>query len=107
MSCLKLHWPSPLSLYSPDDAYDVGTSLEDPPVILSFLKRAAQLSSQAALLERARLIRLNRCCPECGRAAVVPVPTEPLRLYRDGNSTAATADLLAFACECCGHEWNV
>jgi hypothetical protein len=118
MSCLKLHWPSALSLYSPPetqtetqteaqtDAPSAGTALLDEPVIISFSGRQARIDSQAALLSRARLIHHNRCCPECGRAAVIPVDAEPLRIYRDGSSAPVISDPLAFACECCSHEWH-
>src|SRR6266478_898979 len=85
MSCLKLHWPQVLSLYAPVDLDpaefhgDNEAETSDSPVILSFRRRVARVAPyrQRALLVRARLIHENRCCPECSRASVVPVDSEP------------------------------
>lgn len=108
-SCLKLHWPCTLSLYAPADAgaHDAADS-DGGPVILSFPRRAALpgRSSQRDLLERARLIHENRCCPVCNRAAVVPVDSEPMLMSRDHMPIPGGGALLGFACDCCGHQWN-
>ena len=109
MSCLKLHWPPALSVYSPaDDGLPGVNDSDDAPVILSFRRPSARLngSSQRDLLARARLIHENRCCPICNRAAVVPVNVEPILKSRDQMPIPGTGALVGFECDCCGHQWN-
>ena len=109
MSCLKLHWPQALSLYAPADRdWQSPADSDDVPVILRFPRRARQLGSdvQQALLNRARIIHENRCCPICNRAAVVPVNSEQALLSRDHMPIPGSGTLLGFECESCGHEWN-
>ncbi|HEY2253140.1 MAG TPA: hypothetical protein VGH74_18835 [Planctomycetaceae bacterium] len=117
MSCLKLHWPQSLSVYAPVDAeWQDDSAGDDPegsePVILSFPRRTRSItgrigpSIQRDLLTRARIIHENRCCEECGRAAVVPVDAEPALAYRDSMPVPGSGTLIGFACECCGHEWQ-
>lgn len=107
MSCLKLHWPQTLSLYRPAETNWEGDA-EDGPVILAFPRIAGRIhpSAQRELLNRARTLHENRCCPECGRAAVVPVDTEPALAYRDQTPVPGSGALLGFACDSCGHEWQ-
>jgi len=117
MSCLKLHWPQSLSVYAPAVAEwqnDIeGDDPEGEPVILSFPRRSAAIMGrigpnvQRDLLTRARIIHENRCCEECGRAAVVPVDAEPALAFRDAMPVPGSGTLIGFACECCGHEWRV
>ncbi len=107
MSCLKLHWPQTLSLYRPADT-EWDSASEDGPVILAFPRIAGRIqpSSQRELLNRARILHENRCCPECGRAAVVPVDAEPVQAYRDQTPVPGSGTLIGFACDSCGHEWQ-
>jgi hypothetical protein len=113
MSCLKLHWPQVLSLYAPADLdsaeFNGDDTTDESPVILSFRRRGARVPrhQQRALLVRARLIHENRCCPECGRASVVPVDSEPALAYRDSMPVPGSGSLLGFACDSCGHEWDI
>jgi hypothetical protein len=109
MSCLKLHWPQTLSLYSPSEAeWSDDPSEQGSPVILSFPRRGkAGGGSQSGLLNRARMIFANRECPECGRAAVVPVDAEPALMSRNNMPVPGTSRLVGFECDCCGHAWNV
>ena len=107
MSCLKLYWPPLLSLYAPAGAgahNDVDSG--DAPVILSFPRSRAGASSQRELLDRARIIHENRCCPICNRAAVVPVNAEPMLMSRDHMPIPGASALVGFACDSCGHQWN-
>ena len=114
MSCLKLHWPQSLSVYPPVAAewQDDTSDGDDAPVILSFPRIAGSIGGrigtlpQLDLLNRARIIHENRCCDECGRAAVVPVDAEPALAYRDSMPVPGSGTLIGFACECCGHEWR-
>ena len=118
MSCLKLHWPQSLSVYPPVDAEWQNDSApgdsdgEDSPVILSFPRIGRSIGGrigtlpQRDLLTRARIIHENRCCEECGRAAVVPVDAEPALAYRDSMPVPGSGTLIGFACDCCGHEWR-
>lgn len=107
MSCLKLHWPQALSLYPPSVS-DWRDDSEEAPVILAFPRIAGRIgrNSQRELLERARMIHDNRCCPDCGRAAVVPVDAEPAVSYRDRLGAPGAGMIVGFACESCGHEWQ-
>ena len=110
MSCLKLHWPQPLSLYAPIDAdWQSGTDCNDDPVILSFRRNAARSGQgrQRDLLSRARIIHENRCCPVCGRAAVVPVDAEQQLKFRNQMPVPGSGTLVGFECECCDHAWEV
>ncbi len=119
MSCLKLHWPQTLSLYAPadgysshwqDDAEDQATDpADDAPIILAFPRTARRAGRvpQRDLLNRARILHENRCCPECGRAAVVPVGSENLLAFRDQLPVPGSGRLLGFECESCGHAWDV
>jgi rubredoxin len=109
MSCLKLHWPQTLSLYAPADGeWSSDSTGDDAPVILSFprLSRRAARAPQRALLNRARTIHENRCCPVCGRAAVVPVDSERALMSRDHMPVPGTGMLLGFECDSCGHTWD-
>ena len=110
MSCLKLHWPLPLSVYSPVDA-EWQSDSDDDPVILSFPRIAGRIGPhsypQRDLLTRVRIIHENRCCAECGRASVVPVDAEPALAFRDSMPVPGSGTLVGFACDCCGHEWKV
>jgi hypothetical protein len=109
MSCLKLHWPQTLSLYAPADTdWPSDSESDDAPVILSFprLARRAGRAPQRALLNRARIIHENRCCPVCERAAVVPVDSEQALMFRDHMPVPGSGTLLGFECESCGHTWD-
>jgi hypothetical protein len=108
-SCLKLYWPPSLSVYAPDDTGlcdDVGS--DEAPVLLAFPHKATHIArnSQGDLLNRARLIHENRCCPICDRAAVVPVNAEPMLRSRDQMPIPGAGSLVGFACDCCGHQWS-
>lgn len=118
MSCLKLYWPQTLSLYHPGDAGDgaieygddaVEPDGRDAPVILSFPRIAGRIGGgrQYDLLSRARLIFSNRVCPECGRAAAVPVDAEATLMNRNHMPVPGTGRLVGFECDCCGHTWSV
>ena len=109
MSCLKLHWPLALSLYAQADAgWQSESDSDDAPVILSFPRLASRVGghSQRDLLNRARIIHENRCCPICSRAAVVPVNAEPILMSGNQMPVPGTGALVGFACDCCGHQWD-
>jgi hypothetical protein len=103
MSCLKLYWPQTLSLYHPSDVEFGDDAVEpngpDAPVILSFPRIAGRIGGgrQNDLLSRARLIFANRYCPECGRAAVVPVDAEATLMSRNHMPVPGTGRLVGFA----------
>ena len=114
MSCLKLHWPVLLSLYSSHEATE-GPAVEetDGPVILKFPGVSTGIAgrmgpaNRLSVLERARVLHTNRCCPECHRAAVVPVDAEPALAFRNDISIPGAGELIGFHCESCGHDWEV
>lgn len=110
MSCLKLHWPQSLSLYPPVDAdWQAESDSDDDPVILSFRRKSGRFGRgrQRDMLTRARIIHENRCCPECSRAAVVPVDAEPQLMFRNHMPVPGSGTLVGFECESCGHAWEV
>lgn len=114
MSALKLHWPLSLSLYPPSvaDWQPANDEDADGPVILKFPRSSDRIAgrigpnSRRDLLARARILHENRCCPDCGRAAVVPVDAEPAVAFRDSTAVPGTGRLIGFQCDCCGHEWD-
>ena len=107
MSCLKLHWPQTLSVYPPSDSNWQSDS-DETRMILAFPRNAGRIgrNSQRELLARARILYENRFCPDCGRAAVVPVDSQPALSYRDHLPVPGTGTIVGFACESCGHEWQ-
>jgi hypothetical protein len=136
MSCLKLYWPQTVSLYHPeadvdlcgpdeekasvrlvspgcDDMnvadWDQATDEADMPVVLQFPRIAGRIGvgKQVDSLTRARLIRLNRCCPDCGRAAVVPIDAEPILMSRNRMPIPGSGRLAGFECDSCGHAWGI
>ncbi|MSR60088.1 MAG: hypothetical protein EXS05_21020 [Planctomycetaceae bacterium] len=110
MSCLKLHWPPTFSLYQPAESeWADDSDGSDDPVILSFPRIAGRIGlgrdRQGDLLSRARLIFDNRCCPECSRAAVVPVDSEPMLMCGNHMPVPGSGRLAGFECDACGHSW--
>lgn len=127
MSCLKLYWPQACSLYQPDSADE--SALEDcepsirlaatepsnwsedtcDPVLLQFPRIAGRIGAgrQVDVLTRARTIHANRCCPDCGRAAVVPIDAEPILMSRNRMPVPGTGRLAGFECDSCGHAWSL
>jgi rubredoxin len=111
MSCLRLYAPRQLALYWPAESVEAPETDADEsgPVILKFPRSRVAAGSTTAprdLLERARLLHENRCCPECGRAAVVPVEATDLLWSRNGLPIPGTGTLVGFQCEICEHEWD-
>jgi hypothetical protein len=102
-----------LSVYPPLEADWQSEVDGDAPVILSFPRISRSIKGrigsqrQRDLLARARIIHENRCCAKCGRASVVPVDAEPALAFRDSMPVPGSGTLVGFACECCGHEWQV
>ena len=115
MSCLKLYWPQVLSLYRPSDSEwsdepaTVKFAAEETPVILKFPGLFGRMNGggQSDVLSRARLIYANRHCPDCGRAAVVPVDAEQAQMSRDAMPVPGSGNLVGFACGYCRCEWGM
>lgn len=112
MSCLRLYAPQNLALYWPAEPAesDVAVADEDGPVILKFPRTqptARSANSNRTLLARARVLHENRCCPECGRAAVMPVEATDLLWSRNGLPIPGTGTLIGFQCDICNHEWEI
>lgn len=112
MSCLKLYWPrttSTLSVYWPADAgEDCAAVDEADPVILRISEptELAPANRVGDLLSRTRIIRQNRCCPECGRASVEPVESQDALMSRNHMPVPGAGELLGFRCNSCEHEWG-
>ena len=130
MSCLKLHWPVALSVYPPSiyewepaATSEAGGEFGDTekPVILKFPSMDEAIAGRIGFdtgtesgaeigddpLERARVLHLNRRCPDCGRAAVVPVDDQPAVAFRDAMAVPGMGRLIGFECNGCGHYWDV
>jgi hypothetical protein len=127
MSCLKLYWPRTFSLYRPEGIEESDTEECEPsirlaatdesdwaeetcaPILLQFPRIAGRIGAgrQVDMLTRARTIHANRCCPDCGRAAVVPIDAEPILMSRNRMPVPGSGRLAGFECDACGHAWSV
>ena len=121
MSSLKLFSPRTLSLFRPSVADWRPEVDDDPdgPVILRYPGADVSHSGRIAgrigpeveadeiePLERARILHLNRTCPACGRAAVVPIDATSETNSSSWRTIPGAEKLLGFGCDCCGHTWN-
>lgn len=127
MSCLKLYWPQTYSLFRSDAIEESETTECEPslrlastddsdwsddscdPVLLQFPRIAGRIGvgREVDMLTRARMIHANRCCPECSRAAVVPIDAEPILMSRNRMPVPGTGRLAGFECDSCGHAWSI
>lgn len=109
MSCLKLYWPQTFSLYAPqDDAAEECSVYDDGDAVVLLFPRSARRRQQGQqeLLARARLIRENRTCPICNRAAVVPVNADQGVPAGNHMPVPGAGTIVGFECDCCGHTWE-
>lgn len=103
MSQLKVFRPS-----ETDFEHRIYTE-DDEPVILAFKPRSRKLPRGGVvdLLNRARILSENHCCPDCGRAVVEPVDLGDARLDRSRRPIPCTSTLVGFYCQACELEWAV
>jgi hypothetical protein len=58
-------------------------------------------------LERARLLHVNRRCPHCLRASVLPIDLGDGDCRSTSMPVPGTSTLVGFLCQCCGAEWSI
>jgi len=126
MSCLKLYWPQTFSLYRPEGLDESDTEEREPslrlasadddwsedscdPIFLQFPRIAGRIGMgrQVDMLTRARMIHANRCCPECGRAAVIPIDADAILMSCNRMPVPGRGRLSGFECDACGHAWSL
>ncbi len=95
MSCLAIYQPQ------------VSDSVETPAILKFPRLRIAPESGKSGdcVVERARLLHKNRCCPECRCAAVDPIELNDALLNIQLCPIPGTATVVAFHCNRCEHEW--
>ncbi len=59
----------------------------------------------SSVLDRARTLYLNRCCPDCSHPIVEPVELDDAMVNRNGQPIPGTATLIGFRCDACDNEW--
>ena len=106
MSALRLFQPAALSVYLGDDFDNFPNDDHDQPVILRFPGAHGDRHSDEAFdrgnqspLERARLLRLHRECPDCGRAGVVPREANQAIAACATIAVPGASPLLGFGCD--------
>jgi hypothetical protein len=87
------------------------TVSEQPSEIIPFQprSRATVISGRfTAPVDRARIIRSNAACPECGHTDVEPLELEDAVISpRNRMPVPGTATIVGFHCHGCGCEWPV
>jgi hypothetical protein len=120
MSTLKVYRPRSLSLFHPQiadwESAPAGEDATEDPVILKFPvmeeRIAGRIGPRNPALEcdpvqRARILHLNRSCPDCGRGATVPQEADCPSNATGAWSIPGTAPIAGFCCDFCGNQWQV
>ncbi len=98
---------SMLKLFRPDTKH----SSEPRPHVVSFRqpwesRKKLQLDEGTLrAISRAKMIRKQNACPECGCASVAPIELENPILNRNRLPIPGTASLVGFRCTKCEAEW--
>jgi hypothetical protein len=96
--------PTSIETGSPDSVESGRNSGQ--PIIYSFADWVDRLrSGPRSLVDRARSIHANVCCPQCRHASVLPLMLNDGRTDAAGQVVPGTASLVGFHCEDCDHEW--
>lgn len=64
-------------------------------------------SNKLTPLQRAQALHANRCCPDCGAAAVIPLSSEHAVAAGDQMPIPGAGELLGFQCGICEHRWSI
>ncbi|MBI1346412.1 hypothetical protein GC163_08985 [bacterium] len=99
MSRLRVLWPDEVDT-------DGGVALEEPAVIP--FGDAGEIAGHGPMfdvIERARLLYDNRCCPSCHYPVVEPIELADGVRNRKGQVIPGTATLVGFRCRGCRSEW--
>ena len=95
----------------PQDSDSADPHVEESVDILPFRQksRATVLSGRfTAPVERARVIRANRQCPECGDLDIEPLELDDAVINpRNRLPVPGTSTIVGFHCHGCGLEWPV
>ncbi|MDA1163887.1 MAG: hypothetical protein O3B13_12355 [Planctomycetota bacterium] len=110
MSDLKVYWPEsdPARQESSPAPVEVTGETSDEPEIYYFSEWVRKLNRPDLdpLALRARNLSLNRTCPGCSRAGVLPLMLNDGRIDGSGRMVPGSATLVGFRCEQCSHEWQ-
>jgi len=91
-----------MSIYDPD-------IVEEPDVLPFPRLRIHQAHDTVTLaspvVDRARTVYQNRCCPTCGSVAVDPIELNDGIFNSQGRPITGSATVVAFHCNRCFHEW--
>ena len=100
MSCLRLHEPHTVA--------HGGDASDESPRILPFHLYAPRMRNRRAglnLVNRARVLHDNRCCPDCDDPMVEPLELEDGLFNRNSLPIPGTATIVGFHCQRCHAEW--
>jgi len=99
MSRLRVLWPEEVDAAG-------GVALEEPAVIPFGDNLEASSRGQVFnVIERARALYDNRCCPSCSYPVVEPIELADGFRNRKGQVIPGTATLVGFRCRGCRSEW--
>ena len=109
MSGLKVYWPDSepaTAEASPVDDAETGDVSSEPEIysFAEWIEKLRRPDPNPATL-RAQRLSVNRSCPDCSRAGVLPLMLNDGRLDGSGRLVPGSATLVGFRCEQCSHEW--
>ena len=98
-----------LRIYQPPSEPEVSNDPADEPHVIPFAKDGApKVISGRLPLDRARILRQNRQCPECSRHDVEPIELQDAVISpRNRLPVPGTATIVGFRCNSCATEWPV
>lgn len=101
MSYLRVYWPADVGLV------DNSSSFDRSPAVGDFRRRRSRwLAGRQSAVNRARILRENCRCPECGRPSVEPIELNDGRRDRGGQVVPGSATIVGFRCLRCESEWS-
>lgn len=97
MSALRVLWCD-------DEAHLGGVAVEEP-AILPFSNRV-RANGRPNVVERARILYMNRSCPDCSYPVVDPIELDDGLINHKGMTIPGSATLVGFRCRGCRSEWS-
>ncbi|MBL4885985.1 MAG: hypothetical protein JKY95_15810 [Planctomycetaceae bacterium] len=81
---------------------------QEAPSTIPFprIHKSRTQDTQNPVVDRARMMHANRCCPECGSVAVNPLELNDALLNASSRFIPGTATVVAFHCNGCYHQWS-
>lgn len=81
------------------------TTLRGPHYFTGNFGSDRAAASTLNVVDRARTLYANRCCPTCTYPIVEPVELDDAMVNRNGQPIPGTATLIGFRCDACDSEW--